>query len=194
MHGQKPFEERTDLTKGEIEALRCYRDLNYKQHEWSVESKDGRKNTDCDIINGCLRGKISFKKLLKHEKTWYLSLVRRIHAAITKSDIKDEFLLYKGVVDFEGLKKYKIGSIFTDNGFGSYSMNLTKAKRYSGKNENKERIFFYIETKKGDNAIYIDSLESEWLFQNRTRYLVVNIVHYQIKRIGKAIVYILKVV
>lgn len=189
VHGQKPFEERTDLTKGEIEALRCYRDKNYSQHIWSINPNPNRPNYDCDIINGCLRHNISFKKLLKHEKSWYLSLVKRIHAAIKKSEITERFVVYKGLKNFENLSKFKESEVFTDNGFSSFSTSLSKAKQYAGENEDGRLIYFALVLNKGDNALYIDDMEDEWLVQNRSRYLILGIDYVNNDSFGNAIVY-----
>ncbi|WP_042705648.1 ADP-ribosyltransferase [Methanomicrobium mobile] len=189
------FDKRTDeLTTNEISALKHYRDLNFQQYNWSINLEKKRPNTDCDVINGYLRGDFVKSDFPKAELKCLKSLIRAITRAINKSgvDLK-KLTVYKGVGNFKKLKKYAVGKTVIDKGFSSFSTSEGKALEYSGKNSNGENIIFLLKLKKRDKAIYLDEIEDEWLIQKHSHYLVMDIRQYVKSKIwGKAIVYYLR--
>ncbi len=188
-----PFKSRKDLTKYEKTALMCYRDLEYPQHTWSYKLRNNRPNTDCDIINGYLRGTIAKTKFKVKELRALKSLIRAITRAINKSVVRRKFTVYKGVSYFPELKKYIVDNVIIDEAFNSFSTSEDKAFEYSKKNRKGEKIIFALELKKGDKAIYIDNIEKEWLIQRGSHYTVMDVKHYsKYKSWGKAIFYYLR--
>lgn len=189
------FKSRKDLTKYEKTALMCYRDLEYPQHTWSYKLRNNRPNTDCDIINGYLRGTIAKTKFKVKELRALKSLIRAITRAINKSIVSSNFTVYKGVSYFPELKNLIEGKIFIDKGFNSFTTSTEKAKEYSGKNAKGEKIIFTLDLKKGDNALYIDNKEKEWLIQKNCHYRVIRIIRYVNSKLwGNAIIYYLKLI
>ncbi len=188
-----PFKSRKDLTDYEKTALKCYRDLEYPQHTWSYKLRNNRPNTDCDIINGFLRGTIAKTKFKVKELRVLKSLIRAITRAINKSIVSSNFTVYKGVSYFPELKKYIVNYSVVDMAFNSFTTSEKKALEYSKKNQNGEKIIFALDLKKGDKAIYIDNKEKEWLIQKKSRYIVTRISHFKNSKIwGKAIIYYLR--
>ena len=191
-----PFEKRKDLTKFEKIALRCYRDLDYLQHVWSFKLKNKRPNTDCDMINGFLRGTIAKTKFKLKDLRILRSLILRIFKAIKKSGVDcDTLTVYKGVSYYSELKRYVVGKTVIDKAFNSFTASEKKALEYSRKNKQGERIILALDLKKGDKAIYMDDVENEWLIQKNRKYLVIKIAHY-VDSVpwGKAIIYYLRLI
>lgn len=184
----KSFEDRTDLTDGEKEAIRSYRDLEYPQNSWSIKVS-GRKQKDCDVINGCLRNPNLEKQLNIGERKLYHSLVYRLTKAINKSVIKSGVYLYKGLHEFDGLSKFKEGAYVQEFGFYSFSESVNIAKKYSGKNKSGEFIFFMLSIAKDSKAMFVDKKEREWIFQKGLVYHVYGIEHVNNELFGKAIIY-----
>lgn len=188
-----PFKSRKDLTDYEKRALMCYRDLEYPQHVWSYKLRTKRPNTDCDIINGYLRGTIVKTKFKVKELRALKSLIRAITRAINKSVVSRKFTVYKGVSYFPELKKYIVDNVVIDEAFNSFSTSEKKAFEYSKKNRKGEKIIFALELKKGDKAVYMDNKEHEWLVQRRSHYAVTDVrVYSNYKTYGKAIIYYLR--
>lgn len=192
----QPYYRRTkQLTTDEISAIRHYRDLNKKQYKWeNVKLKTNRPNKDCDVINGYLRGDIPKSQFTKAEFERLQLLINSISSAIEKSSVDhDELLVYKGVHEFKGLKKYIEGKTIPDNGFSSFSSSEDWALKYSGENRKGEKIIFVLGLKRGDKALYIDNIENEWLVQKGSHYHVIRKIQYDDSEIwGKAIVYYLE--
>lgn len=186
-----PFEKRTDLTEPQKAAVRSYRDLNYEQKNWAVKISN-RKQNDCDVINGCLRNPKLLDRLTAKDQRVYHSLVRRLTKAIENSTIKKGGYLYRGVHDFKGLSVYKRGKTITEHSFNSFSESVDTAKKYTGKNDKGEYIYFVLSVNKESNALYIDRKEKEWLFQRGLSYRVYDIEHVNNRTFGKAILYHLK--
>ena len=190
-----PFKSRKDLTKYEKTALMCYRDLEYPQHTWSYKLRNNRPNTDCDIINGYLRGTIAKTKFKVKELRALKSLIRAITRAINKSIVSSNFTVYKGVSYFPELKNYIKNKRVVDKAFNSFTTSSKKALEYSGKNKNGESIIFALQLNKGDKAVFIDNKEKEWLIQKHSCYQVMEIRHLKKSKIwGKAIIYYLKLI
>lgn len=189
------FGKRKDLTKHEKSALRHYRDLGFPQHKWSFKLGTNRPNTDCDMINGYLRGTIPESRFRFKEVDYLKSLITAIETAIDKSIVDRKFTVYKGLKYFSKLTKYIKGKSVIDLGFNSFSTSIDKALEYSGKNAKGEHILFGLDLKSGDHALYIDEKEDEWLIQKGSEFQVYAIRH--VKRpdiIGKAIIYYLKLI
>lgn len=189
-----PFYKRKDLTLNEISALKHFRDLEYPQYKWLYKLRTNRPNTDCDMINGYLRGNIPKSKLRDMEIHLLKRLIRAITRAINKSSVdRKRFMVYKGVAYFEGLKKYVKGKTIVNKAFSSFSTSKKMALKYAGKNPNGEKIIFALWLKKGNKAIYIDEKEGEWLIQKHSHYSIMEIRRYDHHRFwGKAIIYYFK--
>ena len=190
---KKSFQNRSDLTDGEKEAIRCYRDLEYPQNTWNMKTSS-RKQKDCDVINGCLRNHVLEDSLNESDKKMYHSLVRRLTKAINKSRIKERSYIFKGLHDFKELSKFEPGAIVTDLGFNSFSESVNIAKEYAGKNKNGEFIFFMLFINKECNALYVDRKEKEWILQRGMTYHVYGVEHVNNKTFGKAIIYHLELI
>lgn len=189
-----PYQKRSDLTADEKDAIGHYRDLNYQQFDWSYKPEKKRLSSDCDIINGVLRKNISISKLNSKEQTRFKQLVSHISSAVFKSKLSKGFTVYKGLIDFDGLKDYQIGKIVEDKAFGSFSTSKEVALKYAGPNSKGELIIFILDLNRSDYAIYIDEKESEWVLPRNSKYYVADISHYEKSEWGdsKAIIYYLR--
>lgn len=172
-----PFTKRTDLTISEKDAIRHYRDLDSKQYKWNPKIKLTRKSKDCDVVNGVLRGKIDIGMLDKIERLHFHFIVNHLEKAISKSEINEKFVVYKGVEMFDGLNKYKKEKYVEDKAFSSFSVSKATAATYSGKNTKGEYIFFVLTLKPKDKVMYLDKEEGEWLVQKGSKYYVYDIAH-----------------
>ncbi|WNY24089.1 hypothetical protein MmiHf6_14180 [Methanimicrococcus hongohii] len=80
--------------------------------------------------------------------------------------------VYRGVLDLNWLPNPAIGEEFTEEAFGSFSLEYEKALEYT--NENNSIIFQLLLTPEM-NALYFDKSEFEILRPTNTRYSIINI-------------------
>lgn len=189
-----PYQTRSDLTQDEVRAINHYKDLVNPQYEWDfkpVPEKD--VGIDCQIINGVLRRKYSKDLLSRRDNNRVSRTVGYINSAIKKSRLSKNLPLIKGIKQFKGLSSYKVGMTITEYAFGSYTTNPKVATRYSGKNSKSEYIYFTVELRAGDKALYVDADEEEWILKTRCKFIVTDIEHGAIEG-HKAIIYHLELI
>lgn len=184
-----PYQNRRDLSQEEIRAINHYKDLINPQYKWDIKVEPEKGlGIDCQIINGILRRKYSPDMLSRRDKNRLSRTVRYINSAINKSVLSKNLPLIKGIKRFKGLNTYKVGTTITEYAFGSYTTKPQTAKSYSGKNSKGEYIYFTVELKRGDKALYVDADEEEWILKTRCKFVVTSIEHGTIEGC-KAIIY-----
>ncbi|WP_420891265.1 ADP-ribosyltransferase [Methanimicrococcus hacksteinii] len=100
--------------------------------------------------------------------------IQNIDNAIRKSKTDREYTIYRGVTDLSWLKNANVGGTFTEKAFGSFTLDLNRALRYSNP---ENPIIFQLETEKGTNMLYVDRSENEILRPREST--------YEIKKIQK---------
>lgn len=188
------YRDREDLTKLEKAAISHYRDLTYAQLKWDWDIGRVELGDDCHMVNNIMRGSIPRASLTRGDKFRSSWIINRVTSAINKSPVTQEFDVIRGVEMFKALKKADIGSKIDDNAFTSFTTSRKTASRYAKKNNNGEYIFFRLTLNRGDFALYVDSVEEEWLLGKDKTFLVEDIEH--LKDVpwlsgGKAIIYYL---
>ena len=104
-------------------------------------------------------------------------LIADLDAAIARSTVPNELVLYRGasVVDPGRFGNLKVGSVFTDEAYGSWSGNRHIAKEFA--DGAKERIggkpyLFRIKTEPGQRALYVGPKEAEFILPRGARYRI----------------------
>lgn len=164
------YSERTDLSKIEKEAIEAYQDVyerNFQRQDWSFEIPEGWKNkTWCYIINSFCRSS-EFQELLTQKETETIEFyIEHLERAIQKSRIEEAFWGVRGVSELSWLKDPAVGKIFTEKAFGSFSLDLETAYKYTNPDN---PIIFRLKINDMMEALYIDESEHDILRpQNRT--------------------------
>lgn len=171
-----PFYSRADLSLNEKEAIKHYRDLTFPQYNWHYQLNSNRKQADCDMINKCLRGMINTSKLTKDEKIFLKSLRKNLDTAISKSHIDKATYVYRGINWYHGFdNEYSYLNVVTDKAYNSSSISKSKAMGYASISPNGYKIIIAIILLPGDNALYIDNVEKEYLLPRNNKYKVFKI-------------------
>lgn len=182
--GQKPneslvsFTDRADLTREEKHALRYYQDIGNPQHNWDVDIPKDETHRDCYVINNALRS-IEFRdNLSKHDRDILDTLVAMIDSAILKSVVSKETRVVRGLTNPEFMQKYRVGSIYDDDAYGSYSLSASVAQRYAQQNDSDPVVFIVRTIYPGQRAIHVGGDEQEFLVARGRQYLVSDIITY----------------
>ncbi|MDL2260738.1 ADP-ribosyltransferase [Methanimicrococcus sp. OttesenSCG-928-J09] len=107
--------------------------------------------------------------------------VQCIDSAIEKSKVKGMKYIYRGVFDTRWLRNPKIGSIYTDKAFGSYSLKIENAIQYT---DPLNPIIFQFEIEDEIQALYIDESECEILRSRNISYEIVAIEYEMVRGIN----------
>lgn len=173
-----PYASREDLTRDEVSALFGYQDIGLPEHAWDCPLCRGELHRDCYVMNRGLRDGAFFAGLSLHDRMLFLRLRGLIDSAIAKSVLPESIAVVKGLGDSAWISEKKVGGTFTDEGYGSFSMNPQVALRYAGCNCSGERVFVVRELAAGSRALYMDAAEEEVLVGRGVRYKVVEILHF----------------
>lgn len=94
--------------------------------------------------------------------------ISHLDSAILKSIILEEIWALRGVPDLSWLNT-KIGTIFTEKAYGSFSLDRESALKYTLP---EKQILFHLKLNKGTKALYIDEIENEILLPRNMTYLI----------------------
>lgn len=173
-----PLTERADLTRDEIQALRCYQDIGNPQHNWDIDIPKDETHRDCYVINNALRSVEFRDKLNKHDRDLVDSLVVQIDSAIDKNVVKKDTLVIRGLTNPDFMRKHPIGSEYNNDAYGSYSLLPSVAQHYADLKSSSPFVFVIQDLKQDQNAIYMGGKEQEFLIARGRKYVVSDIQHY----------------
>lgn len=155
-----PYYLRSDLTVTEIEAIGSYQDLypnNVQKTDWEFTIPSHWRNKSwCYAINSYCRFPEFSKILNEKERQSIEQKIRSIDSAIQKSRIENDYFIFKGFYETEKFNTKIFGSNYADKAFGSFSLRMDQALKYT--NPVKPILFqLFLET--GSNALL-------WILQN----------------------------
>lgn len=101
-------------------------------------------------------------------------VVDGLDAAIKKSPLSEDWVLYRGLKRTRAGKfaELRLGETFTDPGFQSWSADRSIVTRFAKKSED---VIFRVRAAAGQPALFVDSLEAEFILPRGTTYRVVEI-------------------
>ena len=173
-----PYKNRRILSKEEIDAVSHYKDLKNSQHVWDYHPEPGEKELttgmDCFMINSFMRGLLR-QPISIHDETLLGELIGHIDTAVSSYNLHEDLLLFRGLGNPDWLEEFKIGQTFTEHAFGSFTTSKRTAIKYAMKKKRGSLVFQTVLLEKGDNALYIDTDESEWLLPKDITYKVTEI-------------------
>ncbi len=173
-----PYKNRRILSKEEIDAVSHYKDLKNSQHVWDYHPEPGEKELttgmDCFMINSFMRGLLR-QPISIHDETLLGELIGHIDTAVSSYNLHEDLLLFRGLGNPDWLEEFKIGQTFTEHAFGSFTTSKRTAIKYAMKRKRGSLVFQTVLLEKGDNALYIDTDESEWLLPKDITYKVTEI-------------------
>lgn len=171
------YADRSDLTIEEKVEIGNYQDVwpyNFQKQDWSVPiSSDWAQKSWCYIINSCCRSSNFYNSLTDAEKEIVCNSIRLIENAIQKSNIQGRRFVYRGVYDLHWLPSKNIGDEFVEAAFGSFSLNMEHALKYTNL---ENPIIFQLELDSQMKALYIDHAEYEVLRPRKSVYVVKDIL------------------
>ncbi|WP_318785793.1 ADP-ribosyltransferase [Methanimicrococcus hacksteinii] len=85
---------------------------------------------------------------------------QNLDTAIQKSKADKDYWIYKGVSDIKWLENPSEGTTYSDQAYGSFSLDFQKALEYTTL---KNPVLFQLNLKKGMQALYVDQAEAEIL-------------------------------
>ena len=159
-----PFLEREDLLPGEKTSIGNYQDIHFwnnQKRDWSFEIPENWINKSwCYMINSYCRNP-GFKKLTTAGERKEIEFnIQNIDNAISKSETDKEYTLFKGLDNIDWLNKIETNGTYIEKAFGSYSLKIENALKYTNPNN---PILFRLKHKKKKRALYIDKAEHEVL-------------------------------
>lgn len=104
-----------------------------------------------------------------------MQIMDGLNSAINNSHAPRTFNVIKGVSNPKYLRDLKIGNDFDDFAYGSYSTSEFVARKYASKNPNGTLVYLIQTLHKGDNVLYIDEDEKEWLVPSLANYVIYDI-------------------
>lgn len=164
-----PYLERKDLLPREKTSIGNYQDVhswNDQKNDWSFEIPQNWMNKPwCFMINSYCRDLIFKKSITDEERKEIEFNIQNIDSAISKSKTDKEYTIYKGLNNVDWLNKIEVDGTYTEKAFGSYSLEMENALKYTDLNH---PILFQIELRRKSKALYIDTAEYEVLLPRNT--------------------------
>lgn len=186
---------REELTRDEIIALTAFQDLGVPQNRWDVTPPD-LEHANCSVINAYLRD-ASFRKELSMNDTLQCGkLISLLDSAVEKSVVTHPLNVIRGLSDSKWFEEtYKVGMLYKEDGFGSYSLSIESAVRYAGVNKSGKQIFLARILDSGSRAVYLGRKEEEMLIRRGSEYIIDEVVEVDVGELSQtheASVYILR--
>ncbi|WP_316558381.1 ADP-ribosyltransferase [Methanimicrococcus hongohii] len=146
---------------------------NEQKIDWSFDLPETWKSKPwCYAMNNCCRF-LKFKKnLMKEERELIEFNIKNIDNAIRKSRADKEYTVYRGVKDIDWIKNPSVDGTFTEDAFGSFTLDIYRAFEYTN---SENPIIFQLKLKKGMNALYFDSSENEIVLPRKSTYIITKI-------------------
>ncbi|WNY24381.1 hypothetical protein MmiHf6_17120 [Methanimicrococcus hongohii] len=107
-----------------------------------------------------------------------------IDNSIRKSRADRDYVVYRGVKDIDWIENPNVGGTFTEDAFGSFSLDFNRALKYS---DPEKPILFQLKLRKGMNALYLDKAENEILCPRKSTYIITKIESFKIENINKRV-------
>ncbi|WNY23691.1 hypothetical protein MmiHf6_10040 [Methanimicrococcus hongohii] len=171
-----PYTDRKDLTPSEKTCVGNYQDVHFwntQKRNWSFKlPKHWETKPWCYAINSCFRDGAFYDLLIDEEKELIDFNIQNLRSAILKSKSDREYFVYRGVTDINWLKNPKVGTTYTDKGFGSFTLDFNRAYQYT---DIENPIIFQLKIEKGMNVLFIDRAECEMLRLNNSEYIITDI-------------------
>ena len=101
-----------------------------------------------------------------------MELISLIDSAIEKSVIREDLMVIRGLSDSGWFNLYEVGSTFSDDAFGSFSLSPDSACRYAGLNSAGQKVLVMYKLHAGSHALYMGKKEEEMLLPRNMRYKV----------------------
>ena len=98
--------------------------------------------------------------------------IKHIDSAILKSRHDKNYTIYRGIKSIKWIGNPGVGDVFTEEAFGSFSLNFYKALEYTNP---KSPIILQLKLEAGKNALYMDDSEKEMLRPRNSVYWVAKI-------------------
>lgn len=95
--------------------------------------------------------------------------VKHIDNAVSKSRIKGHQFVFRGVSDLKWFGRTNIGDSFKHNAFGSYSLKIENALKYTNPTD---PVLFQLGLDDKMKALYVDSAEFEILRPRNAVYII----------------------
>ena len=171
------YRERDDLTEEEKQSLSDYQDKGNHQLKWECEIPEGTRHISCYVENSALRFTDFKDRLSTHDYEQFLSEIHRLDSAEEKSRIPRDVVIFKGLEDGRWLlENFDENMWFTDEGFGSYSLNPADALSFA-KPHNESIIMMCVSLKKGHKAVYLEK-DMELLVNRGFRGFIARVLTY----------------
>lgn len=188
------FEFREELTREERMAVAGYQDMGFLQHVWEITPPD-LAHPNCSVINSFLRFADFREALSDCDYDTCLELIGLLDSAISKSVIRDDLTVIRGLSNPAWFNLYEEGRRFSEDAFGSYSLSPEAACRYAGLNSSLQKVLVMYNLPAGSHALYMGQKEEEMLLPRGMGY-VVNEIDYAkpgfLDAVYEAKVYILR--
>ena len=188
------FHLRYALTHDEIVALQAFQDLGVMQDIWDVLPPD-EIHVNCSIINSYLRDERFRDELSVHDTNLCNRMISLIDSAISKSVLTRSVNVIRGLSDSRWIDSFSVGTVYTENGYGCYSLSASHAVSYAGVNDYGRQIFLARTLDSGCKAVYLGQKEEEMLIERGRKYVVDEIVDVGVGELSpeyEATVYMLK--
>lgn len=156
------IDDRTDLSDDIVAAIIGYRDLGVNSVEWDVPIPPGETHHDQYVINRANRDPEFKASLSQKDLENFVRLDALITTGISMSKAEQDYVLYKGLVDPAWIEGKSVGDTILDRAVGSYSIDLSKAVRYTDVNS-EQKVFITRMLRKGEHAVYMGHKEEEML-------------------------------
>ncbi|WNY23905.1 hypothetical protein MmiHf6_12280 [Methanimicrococcus hongohii] len=160
----------------------CYQDVHFwndQKSNWSFKVPDSWKDKPwCYAINSKCRFPIFHKNLTYEEKELIDTAIKNLDNAISKSKVRGNPFVYRGVNNIDWLKNPNVGGTFEEKGFGSFSLDINQTYQYT---DSENPIIFQLKLNDEMKALYIDGSEREILRPRNTVYKITNIIQREIQ-------------
>jgi len=171
------------LTPFEMAALSNYQDVhpwNDQKQDWSFEIPNNWKlKSYCYAINSCCRSQKFYNSMTEKEQELIEFNFQNLDSAIEKGRILGNPFIYRGVENVDWLpKNHKIQTKYIEDAYGSFSLQLEVALRYTNQNN---PIILQLEVTPTMKALKIDESEFEVIRPRKTEYLITDISKHLIK-------------
>lgn len=142
------------LTDAERDAVYAYQDLGSKQHAWDVKAPDEIHRT-CSILNSYLRFHEFADMMSASDLRQCENLISLLDSAVSKSVIPMRLNLIRGLANSEWVSGFSEDDIYTEDGYGSYSLSIDAACRYARVNSDGKMVFLVRPLEIDDRALYL---------------------------------------
>jgi len=165
------------LTPSEMAALSNYQDVhpwNDQKQDWSFEIPNNWKlKSYCYAINSCCRSQKFYNSMTEKEQKLIDFNFQNLDSAIEKGRILGNPFIYRGVENVDWLpENHKIQTKYIEDAYGSFSLQLEIALRYTNQNN---QIIFRLEITPTMKALKIDDSEFEIIRPRKSEYLIADI-------------------